>query len=600
VRALAVATVVVATVVVAIAGAIWLAIWALRSDERLPTSPQRAAPPTATPAQVQTVEVDRVAAAEEHGSIAGSVLDAAGRAIPDAQVHLVIDETVEGLPVALCDTTGHFQLLGVPLTVVAIRAGAPGYCSVQLGDLHPENAPDNHLDVEPIALAPSATYRGRVLSGDQGLPGASVLLVAELRAPGQPQPVLQRVWTDADGWFWFDRGPTPPCRLRVWKEGYRDEPVVSITTEQQPLQFHLVPLPHVTGRVVDLATGAALPTARILLLPWNEEDPAGELRPSHSPADNSTVAVDAEGRFDVPLPDAPRFVLECFAPEHTSAVRGPLHATTNVELPTLALARGCTVLGSVTWHGDPIAAVAGLWPSDGRGESCCLAEVGMDGILQLPPAPPGTWLLRVDAMHGARFEQTLELSLPGPHTTTVQIPDGSRLVGRVVASPTNARVLCVHEQGPCRLGIVQHDGTFEVTGLFPGRWVTYVLPDGGRWPSQGHFLLAQLLEPQAIQVDNAPELRRDLVPATLLFARLRGQLPATSHGARVELIPDNATQERVPANLRRFLLNPSGEFSLDPVLPGTWRVRWSTPGSPDHESTITAIAGQEVTVDFLN
>lgn len=48
------------------------------------------------------------------------------------------------------------------------------------------------------------------------------------------------------------------------------------------------------------------------------------------------------------------------------------------------------------------------------------------------------------------------------------------------------------------------------------------------------------------------------------------------------------------------MVDTGGMFRLPHVLPGEWLVQWTPPGKPAQTKTITAIAGQAVTVDFLD
>ena len=588
---------VVAAVVLGLCGAAFTA-WYTRGDSAPPRPELHAIAPTAGSASPAPAAPVERSAGQEHGSLVGTVVDEQLRPVAGARVQMVEDDVRDDLPAATTDAVGRFHLPRVPFSITAVRASANGFAAVQLGDLQFAASPDHHLDLGALVLPRATTYQGRVLARGTGIPSASVVLAADLRAPGQAQPVLQRVLTDAEGWFLFDAAPEPPCRLRAQAPGYREAPIVAVTGTRS-FTLELEPLAHVRGRVVDAADGGPLVAARVQLRPWQGDAPAdGPSAPDTHP-EPSAAPVAADGSFDLLAPDAPSFLVEYYAPEHRARAQGPFPTHQDLTLPTVTLMRGCVVTGTVTWHGEPIAGTASLWPATGPGPAIAIAEIARDGLLRLPPAPLGSWLLRIEAEAGTTFEQRLELTQPGAHPLQVQIPDGTRLVGRVVGEvPPNARVTAWHERGRHQHGIVRADGTFEIVGLFPGRWRAEVCEADGTWASQAHFQLSKLLDDQSFAVDAAPELRVELTAPHLRLARLRGRVPAPAPGTRVTLVPENDLQSRVPAGLLQCVVTPSGEFSLGPVLPGTWHVRWSPPGGTAHDVTCIAVAGQEAVFDF--
>ena len=189
------------------------------------------------------------------GSVRGRIVDQLLQPIAGARAQLVLGEQTEGLPSAQTDGDGRFLVVGVPLTVCALRAEAPGRMPVQLGDLHPENLPDHDVDAGTFVLAPATSHHGQVRSRGRGLPGARVVLAPELGPPGRPVPVVQVTNTDEEGHFHFAVAPMPPSHLRATAAGHREAPVQKVTDPQQPIVVELTPLARCNGRVVDRATG---------------------------------------------------------------------------------------------------------------------------------------------------------------------------------------------------------------------------------------------------------------------------------------------------------------------------------------------------------
>jgi hypothetical protein len=594
-----------AVAAVAIAGAIGLVWWALPGNERvLPPgapvpvdAPETTSPSTSTP-------VERTPAVMGRGSIAGHVRDARGQAIAGATVRLVVNEPVAGMPSARSDAAGHFQLLGLPIDRVAVLAEAPGYCPSQLGDLDLEAAPDHHLVIDNLALDLAIPYRGQVRSLGRGLEGVSLRLAAGLRDPTAGQPLVQRAETDAEGWFLFDSAPPPPCTLVVERAaGHRQHPPLQVASAAEPLFLDLVPIPRLHGRVLDSQTGAPLPQARIRVIPIREAL-VGPLTQGPETDFDPTVGTApwADGSFLVELEDSPQFALAVTERSHCATVLGPFSTDSPPAEQMVLMTRGVRTQGRITWRGDPIGGFAVLFAADGSGPPIAVALFGFDGELQMPPAPPGNWLLQVTPNHGARLEQALTLALPGPKVVNLVIADGTRLTGTVrgAAAEDPLEILCQHSSGLLLRTFVRDDGTFAVDYLCPGQWRAYAAPRTWNGSRHSFVPLLELLDDPGFVVDQSPALQRDLIPANQLLATLAGRAPANSTNSVVELIPSNATQRQVPHQLLWAMVDTGGMFRLPHVLPGEWLVQWTPPGKPAQTKTITAIAGQAVTVDFLD
>ena len=591
---------------VAIAAATALALWAVRGDEQRPPaqpSPDdtvRAAPS----AHTAEARIERTPVVMGRGSIAGTVLDARGHAIPGATVRLVIGEPLAGMPSTHCDSAGRFQLLSLPIDRVAVLAEAPGYCPSQLGDLNLEAAPDNHLEVGNLGLDLAVTYRGQVRSQGRGVAGVRIRLFAELRQPGKPQPLVQRTVTDAEGWFLFDLAPPTPCVLFVERAaGYRAFGPLKVASAVEPLFLDLVPMPRIHGRVLDSQTAAPLPQARVRVIPLIEEL-VGPLVAGPDTQFDATIgtAPGVDGSFTLELSDTAQFALAVTELSHCTVLLGPFATDPPPSEQVVLMQPGVRTQGMLTWHNDPISGTVALFGADCSEAPIAIATVGFDGELQLPSAPPGTWLLRVDPGHGARFEQTLTLELPGPKVVNIVIADGTRLTGTVRGtSPGDPlEILCMHSSGQLLRTFVRDDGTFALEHLGPGQWRAYA-PNRAWAGSLDSFLpLLELLDDPGFVVGQTPAMQRDLVPTSQLLSALTGKAPTNSTNSVVELIPSNATQSKVPHHLLWTMVNSNGVFALPHVLPGEWEVQWTPPGELPRTKTITAIAGQKVTVDFLD
>jgi hypothetical protein len=160
-------------------------------------------------------------------------------------------------------------------------------------------------------------------------------------------------------------------------------------------------------------------------------------------------------------------------------------------------------------------------------------------------------------------------------------------------------VVCTHESGIRRRGLVRGDAHYVVEGLGPGRWRAFVESNPQDFPSQVGTMLTALLDEPWITVGTGPEVARDLDSATLRLGRVRGQLAAEFANARLELVPGDDRQRQIPIGLREVAIGDDGAFELEPVLPGTWLVRLHRGGTlPPLERTLEVSRGPATVCTF--
>jgi hypothetical protein len=536
----------------------------------------------------------RAAVAHGTGSIAGTLVDAERHPLAEGRVRLVVaDVAVE--PGVLTDAAGRFTLFGVPPGPVAIRAEAARRVTIQLGDLFPDLAFGMHLELGELRLGFAVTWQGTVRSRGHGVAAATVSLLPQLGAPGTPTPLVQRTSTEADGAFVFVSGIGPPCTVRVDADGFESQ-FREVASANERLDIELVPLPRVRGRVV-AEDGSPLPQARVFVQTGRGATPPGNAQAHPDPHPSLTHPVDANAAFDLPAPAG--VVVQAMADDHVATVLGPFSTATDVGPLTLVLARGCTVRGQVTWRGDPIAAMALLWNVPAAAAPLHVASVGGDGALRLPPVPPGRYRLVVAAEQGAFLERTLDLALDNGAPLELSLPEGARMIGSVRGErPDSAAVLCTHESGLRRRGLVRADGTFVVEGLGPGRWRSDVVATHEDFRSTVAMQMTALLDGPWHTVGAEAELRRDVDSAALRLGHIRGALAPEFAGARLELVPGDDAQRRIPVGLREVAVGDDGTFALEPVLPGMWRARLQPRSGVALERTVEVTAGAATVVTF--
>ncbi|MBL8752156.1 MAG: carboxypeptidase regulatory-like domain-containing protein [Planctomycetes bacterium] len=574
----------------------------LTRGDWLPAPEPGATTPTPQPPSDQPVVgaaqvVGRSPAASSNASIAGTVVDATRRPIADARVFVVLG--TEPLPPGVAtDGQGHFTLFAVPPGPVAIRVEAARRETIQLGDLFAERAEGSHLELGELTMREAATWHGFVRARGRPIAGAEVTLLPQLGEPGTPTPLVQRATTDADGTFLFVAGLVPPCTVRVEATGHRTE-LRSIEHPQERLDFELVPQPRVRGRVVG-SDGSPLPNARVFVrtIHHGEQSQAIGANPDLDPS--LTHAVDANAAFDLPAPEGAWLVVQAMAPDRVTVATAPFPFADELQPLTLVLAPGCRVHGTVTWRGDPIHAMAQLWSVPAAKAPQHTVSVGGDGRLLMPAVPPGRYRLVVAAEQGAFLERELDLVGADDAALALALPEGTRLVGTVNGErPAAAAVVCTHDNGLRRRGLVRADGTYVVEGLGPGRWRADVVANPEDYRSQCDTLLTALLDEPGVVVGQQAELEHTVAAASLRLGSLRGTLAPQFARARLELVPGNGAQQRIPAGLRQVAVGDDGRLTLAPVLPGTWLVRLEpADGTAALERTVVVVAGAPTEVVF--
>jgi hypothetical protein len=194
------------------------------------------------------------------GSVAGSVVDAHGNAVPAATVRLRPEDGPlrdhpdrwRLFPRVAVETHGGFRLGHVPAGAYRLDAEAPQLERAYTDMFRVDEGASNAL--EPIRLSERLSLTGRVTdAGDAPIAGATVAL---LRARGGD---WREVRTDQDGWFRFDHLLDDTCSLRFDAEGYLRERRHDIAIRSSPrVDVTLAKGLTIAGTVRDLGTGQTL------------------------------------------------------------------------------------------------------------------------------------------------------------------------------------------------------------------------------------------------------------------------------------------------------------------------------------------------------
>ena len=184
--------------------------------------------------------------------LSGRVVDAADKPIPGAR----ISESSDGMTFLTynrhveTDAEGRFHFHFNPNEKVTLTAQVKGY------EPDTKSVVVEH-GIEPIEfrLEPGRVIRGRVvdLSG-KPIPAANIIIPHY----SSHQGVFLRTWTDLDGRFRWDSGPTKAVELSIGKDGYVWIDRLKFLPFDQETLVKLKPALYVTITARDAQTGKAV------------------------------------------------------------------------------------------------------------------------------------------------------------------------------------------------------------------------------------------------------------------------------------------------------------------------------------------------------
>lgn len=532
------------------------------------------------------------------GAFTGRVTDAFGNALPGARVQRIDGDRV--VDEVRCGGDGAFVLGSVPPGRCSLRALADGCAPGQCGDLDATTDDGRAIDVGALVLLPATPYRGVVRSGSRALAGARVRVHPELQTAGATVPLVREATTDAEGWFFVEDAPPPPVLVQALADGFVRGQAQRLERSDADLELELVAAATVTGQVVDAVDGTPLANAYVHLI-----EPAPEPRATRAalpdfarlPSDR----VDAEGRF-VRTRGQQSWSLAVVADGHVGTVFGPFDDRSPERPHRLALPRGVELQCRLDGVAPGTQVLVTLCADEASRQNPLAHYFGPAADLELPPVPPGRWLLTIDSETNAPTERWLELAAPGRHRCTMTLPEGTTL--RALVRGGDGQPLAVlatrDEPGLPRTAEVAADGNVALPGLGPGRWRLVVLDRGTDWYAQCRRWLA-------VDLGGTPiDLATDVAPPTIELqapARAFGSVQLRTNGATIDRLALEPPPDAPPALgkvrdvLRRTDLHDvDGTFRLDPVLPGRWLLRAYAGARLVHERTIEVAAGAPTVV----
>lgn len=417
----------------------------------------------------------------------------------------------------------------------------------------------------------------------------------------------------ADGGYAIRELPAGRWRVRVLPSMSSDVAEIWLGGSLGACAAEVIELPPTQGRRADLTLpfgaslegrlvdpdGAPLPGVRVS---------ARTLRAAPI-AQTRYAFTDGEGRYAVrgiPADSGPdgTFVLELAAgglpPQYLPGTYDLVAATAHTVAPRDAVVVGeDTPLAGVVLEGvvrGPEGPVPGATVSAFAGTQTVGVTAGEDGAYRFVGLPEGEVLLWAAAPGLATTwwpdapipDERLALSGEGStHEVDLTLPAESRLRGRLIPGPWTGSSLVVYDEG--RAGGVgapiAEDGTFDVGGLHPGRYVVYVDGDGDGRVSDLLRDAAGEAQVFAIEATGPAELGEIEVPEA---ARVEGLvIDAGSgqpvYGATVVAIGQRTGGRRTAATDR------AGRYALAGLGAEPWAVhvehRPSCPGDPSWIAT---------------
>ena len=543
-----------------------------------------------------------VTAAQEGASAAsvvtlrGTIVDPGGK--PLAGVGFAVGRPFEvttdaalDAPLARSDEQGAFTLEVAARSVpphnqqVAVLLAASGRAAMLLRAVGGMEPTTSLLDMGTIVVLPAVTLRGRVRD-DAGRPLGGVRVVAHdlLRgrfelAPGEAIEHFSATETRADGVFTLRGVPASGLRLSFGKAGYH-EAVRSPVDRHTPLDVTLRTSGLTRGRVAD-ADGRGVP---------------GLLRVAYEASASEAsweVAVDADGRFAVPLALPTRYRLE-FVDARRLGVKGTsgiLDGPQDDVVVTVSAGVFATVRAIDDASGDALPdfevcrglVEAGAHPTHFEFHNTGVAARSVAGQARLPIEAhvSGPLALRVAAAGFASTVIAMPASDVAGRAIEVRLTRECVLEGRVVEAGTGRPVggASVFAAAPLPANISMSagfpasavrtgaDGRFRVGGLPAGGYRVYVAAP--RWAvprSVTAVAKPGVVEPVTIEMPARVRVAGKLETSVAPGARVRMDAPPNRSG----MTPGELLFQRSDA--RTVGVAADGTFVFDDIDPGSYRL----------------------------
>lgn len=476
----------------------------------------------------------------------GKVVDAQGRALPEARLQVTMEPAVEGQRFlggtssrsgGSSDTDGGFEIFGVTpgkVTLLArLKGYAPGLVTLMV-------ASEDEVDGLTVELAAGLELQGRVVDeAGNALPGVNV----SVRFEGATEKVSPRsITSQDDGRFRLSSLPAGPMTIQARdRQGRRTSHSIVLKPDLAPLTLILESGQILRGRVVD-ANGQGVQGAEIRL---------------RGPATMKTQGSGDDGRFVVALEGEGNYTL-AVTREDMGWAEVPVHVPDgeSVNDVELKLPTGGRIVGQISGLQaddlDRLDLRATLWsPELKLGGTTRRGRVELDGTLQIDGMFPGKWDVRAEVRGSARrARQMVQIDGAGETVVALDLGDaGLTLTGQVLHNGEPAPHVMIDP------GSIQADdaGRFHIEGIEPGPYRIHLF---GPWGSHVHE--------GEIYADGEVEISIDSF-------QLAGQV-VDGDGRPVEGVEVHCMEPGAPRSMLTASETEAGRFEIPGLNPGTFQL----------------------------
>jgi len=428
-------------------------------------------------------------------TLRGRVADDRGESIGRAAVSVLVDGEFGATLMSTCDEHGRFEIHGVPAQAdLRLHVSATGF-------VYARQPVDDASAEQVVVMQRAAGLAGRVVDGATGAPVRRfrVRFVAPTLEPGERALVgYTSSWSEEGVLFddpngeWDTRAESLPVGgvvgVEIRAEGYGPAILPHAVSTFDPAAERLIATlgagANVSGRLVDAATGAPVPNARVTRVA------ARELERGRRPSGDDVESAHSDATGSFVLEALPRESLWLFVESDSfaQALDGPIEMPADGDPAprTIALSVGGRIAGELRDAAGAarvgvtvnVAQLNGRRPFT-RDVELTTDELGRFEVDRLAPGPHQV-SVALEHEHGTVYDLARTIEVHADAETRVELRPGGRatLAGVLTSSmtlPAECPITLRRKSGDGEessmwRAAIARDGRFEVEGLEAGVW----------------------------------------------------------------------------------------------------------------------------------